>query len=61
MTQESLPYNQFREFFVQELKHATKQVSDSLFMIKTRPISESQTTTSPKNIADYWMNTPLKN
>ncbi|WP_160114622.1 carboxypeptidase-like regulatory domain-containing protein [Aquimarina sp. AU474] len=59
--QESVSYNQFREFFVQELKPNTTNISDTLFMIKTRPIFKNQPTIAPKNLSDYWMNTPLKN
>jgi len=58
--QESASYNQFREFFVQQLLLAQKP-SDSLWMIKNRPIFYRQPMVAPKNASEYWMNTPLKN
>lgn len=54
-------FNQFREFFVQDVKNFTEVVSDSLFMDKKRPIFDNQPIMKPKNFDDYWMNTPLKN
>jgi len=58
---ESITYNQFREFFVQELKLKAIKPLDNLFMIKTRPIFQDQPIIAPNNLVDYWMNTPLKN
>ncbi len=57
---ESESYNQFREFFVQELKTISSKPIDSIFMVKTKPI-KSQQIAPLKNISEYWMNTPLKN
>ncbi|NER17569.1 carboxypeptidase-like regulatory domain-containing protein [Spongiivirga citrea] len=59
----SRDYDQFREFFVQEVKTNVKSPSqlDSLFMDKRRPIFKDQPITKPDNFNDYWMNTPLQN
>ncbi|WP_422080165.1 carboxypeptidase-like regulatory domain-containing protein [Ulvibacterium sp.] len=54
-------YNQFREFFVQEVKPNVKSPVDSLFMEKRKPIFKDQPITKPDNFDDYWMNTPLQN
>lgn len=54
-------YNQFREFFVQELKTKPKTPSDSLNMLKNKPIFKNQPIVPFSNLSDYWMNTPLKN
>lgn len=59
--QKSEPYNQFREFFVQQLNTDSKKPLDSLFMFKRRPIFGQQPIVAPKNLSEYWMNTPLKN
>ena len=56
----SKDYNQFREFFVQEVSQSAKLPSDSLFMIKAKPIFEDQPIAKPDNFDDYWMNTPLQ-
>lgn len=56
----SRDYNQFREFFTQELKLKPQASTDSLFMIKRKPIFKDQPIEKPKNFEDYWMNTPLK-
>ncbi len=53
-------YNQFREFFVQELKINTKKPLDTLYMLKNKPIFKDQPIAPFKNLQDYWMNTPLK-
>ena len=58
--QESEPYNQFREFFVQQLNTEPQKPLDSLFMMKRQPIFYKQPIVAPKNLSDYWMNTPLK-
>ncbi len=58
---EAVNYNQFREFFVQQLSLKTKRPMDSLYMIKTIPIYQDQHIVPPANLSDYWMNTPLKN
>jgi hypothetical protein len=59
--QESVTYNQYREFFVQQLKINSVIPLDTLFMTKNRPIFENQPVIASKNLSDYWMNTPLKN
>ncbi|SEK36943.1 CarboxypepD_reg-like domain-containing protein [Aquimarina amphilecti] len=60
--QESVSYNQFREFFVQELNNVSTKSENTSFMIKTKPISKNyQPITTPENVSEYWMNTPLKN
>jgi len=46
---------------VQQLTLKTKKPLDTLYMIKTRPIFQDQPIVAPKNLSDYWMNTPLKN
>ena len=53
--------NQFREFFVQEVKPNVKSPVDSLFMEKRKPIFKDQPIIKPDNFNDYWMNTPLQN
>ena len=53
-------YNQFREFFVQEVKPFARGPKDSLYMKKRRPIFENQPIIKPANFDDYWMNTPLQ-
>ncbi|MEP3211299.1 MAG: carboxypeptidase-like regulatory domain-containing protein [Maribacter sp.] len=57
----SRDYNQFREFFTQEVKPLTQAPSDTLFMKKQRPIFKDQVVVKPDNFDDYWMNTPLRN
>lgn len=57
----SRDYDQFREFFVQEVKPNVKSPVDSLFMEKRRPIFKDQPIIKPDNFDDYWMNTPLQN
>lgn len=54
-------YNQFREFFVQQLKLNNPAPKDSLYMKKNRPIFKDQPISKPDNFKDYWMNTPLQN
>lgn len=54
-------YDQFREFFVQEVKPNVKIPGGDLFMEKRRPIFKNQPIIKPDNFDDYWMNTPLKN
>lgn len=53
-------YNQFREFFVQEVENAYQMPADNLLMNKRKPIFEDQPIVKPYNFNDYWMNTPLK-
>lgn len=57
----SRDYDQFREFFVQEVKPDVKIPADSLFMEKRKPIFKDQPILKPDNFNDYWMNTPLQN
>lgn len=57
----SRDYDQFREFFVQEVKPNVKIPVDSQFMEKRRPIFKDQPISKPDNFNDYWMNTPLQN
>ncbi|MEO1485429.1 MAG: carboxypeptidase-like regulatory domain-containing protein [Bacteroidota bacterium] len=57
----SLAFNQFREFFVQEIKPYSQIPKGALFMRKNKPIFESQPLIRPKNATEYWMNTPLAN
>ncbi len=56
----SKDYNQFREFFAQEVKPNTIGVQDTLYMKKYQPIFMDQPIFKPENMEDYWMNTPLK-
>lgn len=53
-------YNQYREFFIQELNLNADKINSAPFMIKSRPISSNQPINTPDNISDYWMNTPLR-
>ena len=54
-------YDQFREFFVQEVKPNAKSPADSLIMEMRKPIFNDQPIIKPDNFNDYWMNTPLQN
>jgi len=53
-------FNQFREFFVQQVKPNTTGPADSLYMQKDRPIFKNQPIVKPDNFSELWMNTPLK-
>ncbi len=53
-------YNQFREYFVQELDNLPQKPGDSMLMDKRKPIFEKQPMYRPDNFDEYWMNTPLK-
>ncbi|MEO1011731.1 MAG: carboxypeptidase-like regulatory domain-containing protein [Bacteroidota bacterium] len=53
-------YNQFREFFVQQVSPRATPPVDIEFMDKTRPIFKEQPISKPDDFEDYWMNTPLK-
>jgi hypothetical protein len=53
-------YDQFREYFVQQVKPYVTVPKDSLFMKKDRPIFKDQPIVKPDNFGDYWMNTPLQ-
>lgn len=57
----SRDYNQFREFFAQEVKIKSTAPLDTLYMKKQNPIFKDQPIIKPKNFDDYWMNTPLQN
>ena len=54
------PYNQYREFFIQELYMNAEKPKNTLFMKKSLPISGNQPISTPKDLSKYWMNTPLK-
>ncbi|MGC1516088.1 MAG: hypothetical protein WA810_10975, partial [Maribacter sp.] len=53
-------YNQFREFFVQNIDFKPKAYPDSLLMDKRKPIFGDQPISKPDTFEEYWMNTPLK-
>lgn len=53
-------YNQFREFFTQEVNNNYKLPKDSLLMHMRKPIFENQSILKIEKIDEYWMNTPLK-
>jgi len=53
-------YDQFREYFVQQVKPYTQLPLDGKFMDKGKPIFEDQVVVRPDNFDDYWMNTPLQ-
>lgn len=56
----SKSYNQYREFFVQEIKVNSSLEEGSLFMNMYEPIFGEQPIFAPDNFDEYWMNTPLK-
>ena len=58
-TWEYKDYNQFREYFVQEIEYHPRKPVDSLLMDKYAPIFEKQPMYRPDNFKEYWMNTPL--
>ncbi len=58
---DSVHYNQFREFFTQQIFSKTEKPTDTLYMRKTAPLNRNQPIVLPVNLSDYWMNTPLKN
>jgi hypothetical protein len=53
-------FNQFREFFVQQVKPNTTGPMDNLYMKKDRPIFKNQPIVKPDDFSELWMNTPLK-
>lgn len=53
-------YDQFREFFVQEIRPNSTLPTDYPFMDKRKPIFDNQPIKKPDNFEDYWMNTPLQ-
>ena len=52
--------NQFREFFVQQVKPNTTGPLDNLYMKKDKPIFKNQPIVKPDDFSELWMNTPLK-
>lgn len=57
---EKRDYDQFREYFVQQVKPDTHLPAQGKFMNKRKPIFEDQPVVRPDNFDDYWMNTPLQ-
>ena len=57
---DAIHYQQFREFFTQQLLLDQKPPSDDLYMLKTIPINKNQPLGPSSDSSDYWMNTPLK-
>ena len=53
-------YQQFREFFVQQIKPNSNGPIDGSFMDMSKPIFKDQPIVKPDNFDDYWMNTPLQ-
>lgn len=53
-------YEQYREFFVQEVKPDNRAPFDGLFMDKAMPLFDEQPIGEPANGEYYWMNTPLR-
>ncbi len=53
-------FNQFREFFVQQVKPSVSGPEDNLYMQKDRPIFKNQPIVKPDDFSELWMNTPLK-
>lgn len=56
-----VPYNQFREFFVQQHKPLHEYPDNEFFMDANRPIFQDQPVKKPYNYEDFWMNTPPLN
>jgi hypothetical protein len=59
-TWEYKDYDQFREYFVQELDVLPQKPVDSLLMDKYLPILEKKQLYRPDNFDEYWKNTPLQ-
>ena len=53
-------YDQFREFFAQELETSYELPPLNILMDKRKPIFENQPIQKPDDFKEYWMNTPLK-
>ncbi|MGB5429071.1 carboxypeptidase-like regulatory domain-containing protein [Eudoraea sp.] len=53
-------FDQFREYFVQQVNPSGKGPADSLYMRKNTPIFKGQPLVKPDGFTDFWMNTPLK-
>ncbi|MEX0291345.1 MAG: hypothetical protein AB3N14_19735, partial [Flavobacteriaceae bacterium] len=54
-------FDQFREYFVQQIPTAKEIPGDTLFMHKNKPIFfKDQPIVRPDNFEDFWMNTPLQ-
>ena len=54
-------YNQFREFFAQQIIPNKAVPIGAPLMKMNRPIFKDQPLMTSENMADYWMNTPLQN
>jgi len=59
-TQGYKDYDQFREFFVQEVRPKLRYPNNTFFMNKKKPMFKDQPVFKPENFEDYWMNTPLQ-
>jgi len=56
-----IPVNQFREIFVQKATKASLPASDSIYVKRDQPLSESpKANPSTEDKANFWMNTPLR-
>lgn len=53
--------DQYREYFVQQIKLGVSAPAASVYMDKRKPIFMDQPVHPPLNFDDYWMNTPLRN
>ncbi len=53
-------FNQYREFFVQQIKTNSIFSNSTLYMDESKPIFKNQPVARPDNFSDYWMNTPLQ-
>lgn len=53
-------FNQFREYFVQQVKPNATGPVDSFYMKKDMPIFKGQPLVKPDDFSNFWMNTPLK-
>ncbi|MEM8928679.1 MAG: hypothetical protein AAGC45_10790, partial [Bacteroidota bacterium] len=53
-------YQQFREFFTQEVQQGFELPDPAFLMDMNRPIFEGQPLREKDDLENYWMNTPLK-
>ena len=53
-------FDQYREFFVQQIKTNPIFSNSTLYMDKSKPIFKDQPVARPDNFFDYGMNTPLQ-
>jgi len=53
-------YQQFREFFTQEVHQSFEKPDSSFFMKMNSPVFEGQPLQEKDELENYWMNTPLK-